>query len=283
MSKSILGDGQIGDFPLDELPDDVIVVILSFCSIEFLMKRACLVSKKWRDFIDSQTLWKLKCIQQGVAIPPGLPMQYRDYQLLCLKNAFGRNLLRNWDASEEFSFWRCYYNRKRRALHAATGIKVEESTWKESNGCQALSELNIGTTRCWATSCIMVTLSQKVDLIDQGLTPAILDHIQPVIHVSVWIAARFDCASHYVIEVSLLGEKGQMLREGLKFTKTRDVPQYGDSSWVKIGHSFRNYGRGVRIVKFVHGGMDTQFRVGNYGPKMAAPSVRVEIEGKLKN
>ena len=40
-------------------------------------------------------------------------------------------------------------------------------------------------------------------------------------------------------------------------------------------HFFRNYGVGVRYVKFEHDGQDTQFWAGHYGSKITGSTVKL--------
>lgn len=40
---------------------------------------------------------------------------------------------------------------------------------------------------------------------------------------------------------------------------------------------FKNYGPGVRFIKFYHGGVDTQFWAGHYGSKMSGACVKLMI------
>ena len=158
-------------------------------------------------------------------------------------------------------------------------VKIEESNSKERYGTKPLSDLDLGTTICWALShSSLGMLSQEVDLIEEGLTPNVLDNLQPSITVSAWTASRSDCGSEYIIHVSLLSTSGVRSKPVQSFKETRNVSSWGNNSWVKISHTFRNYGRGVRSIKFSHGGKCTKCWSGNYGPKLAVPSVRVDID-----
>ena len=270
-----MGSGSSMDFPLDDLPDEVLVVILSFCPDQFLIRKACLVCKKWKDICNGQTLWRLKCDRSGVTIPDTLPLEYRDYKRLCLRNVFGRNLLKNWDASKGLDHW----SHNTQSYHRQAGIKIENSIPSESCGSDPISELNLGTTKCWAFTYWLETMEQKIDLIKEGMTPEILDNLQPGITVSAWTAARFDCASKFMLIVTLHGENGKVLGETKHvFEEERVVPQWDDHSWVKISHTFCDYGTGVRQVAFMVGGTDKQFWAGNFGPKVAAPCVKIELQ-----
>ena len=264
-----MGSGTSVEFPIDDLPEEVLVAILSFCPDHFLINTASYVCKKWRDISRGQTLWRLKCQRGGVTIPDELPVEYRDYRKLYKSNVFGRNLLKNWDAGEGLKHWMF----RGEPCHANSGIVTEDSTPRRSYGSEPLSELDLGAAKCWAFSYWLERLMQQVDLIKSGLTPEILDDLQPPITVSVWTAARRDCASQYSLTVTLLGDVGADILA--QFEDSREVGQWDDNSWVKISHTFRSYGKDVRRLNFVNSGKDKQFWAGNYGPKVGCPSVRV--------
>lgn len=44
---------------------------------------------------------------------------------------------------------------------------------------------------------------------------------------------------------------------------------------------FKNYGPGVRFIKFYHGGMDTQYWSGHYGSKMSGACVKLTLPAPL--
>lgn len=43
----------------------------------------------------------------------------------------------------------------------------------------------------------------------------------------------------------------------------------------QVTHVFKNYGKGVRYVRFVHGGKDTQFWAGWYGIRVTNSCVEI--------
>lgn len=43
----------------------------------------------------------------------------------------------------------------------------------------------------------------------------------------------------------------------------------------QVTHTFKNYGKGVRYVQFVHGGKDTQFWAGWYGIRVTNSCVEI--------
>ena len=53
----------------NKLPEDVLIVILSFCPGSFLTNTAPLVSRKWRELCQRKTLWRIKCQRDRVTVP----------------------------------------------------------------------------------------------------------------------------------------------------------------------------------------------------------------------
>lgn len=51
--------------------------------------------------------------------------------------------------------------------------------------------------------------------------------------------------------------------------------------FLQFEHEFKNYGKGLRKIKFSHGGQDSQFWAGHYGSKMAGACVRMEVPDGL--
>ncbi|KAH8040848.1 hypothetical protein HPB51_013018 [Rhipicephalus microplus] len=84
-------------FPLMTLPDQLIEYVLSFVSHTDLLKSCRNTCKLFRNIIDSNSFWKIKCLRDGKSIPvfhlQELPPRY--YLRIYTGNPYGRNLLRN--------------------------------------------------------------------------------------------------------------------------------------------------------------------------------------------
>lgn len=50
----------------------------------------------------------------------------------------------------------------------------------------------------------------------------------------------------------------------------------------QVKHEFKNYGRGLRKIRFADGGRDRQHWAGHYGSKMAGAHVKVKIPDAIK-
>ena len=83
---------------LSVIPEEVLVHILSYLPGKHLIHVCRVVCKLWKAIIDSASLWIRKCEREGVVIPPTAHSLQLDFRVLYLKNPYGRNLLRNWNA-----------------------------------------------------------------------------------------------------------------------------------------------------------------------------------------
>lgn len=51
------------------------------------------------------------------------------------------------------------------------------------------------------------------------------------------------------------------------------VDQWNSAKWTEVSHTFSDYPPGVRHILFQHGGQDTQFWAGWYGPRVTNSSI----------
>lgn len=148
----------------------------------------------------------------------------------------------------------------------------------EPNNCggsKAVSTIGLKNCHhCWATSYGWCNKSQLIDLLAEGCTEEILDRVRPQIEILDWVAARFDCACKYVLEVSLLSLNKSLL-DSHETSKT--WAQWDDNSWNKVTLTFSSYPEGVRYIQLMHGGKDLQFWAGHYGPKITGTSVVLKL------
>ncbi|XP_041130876.1 F-box only protein 44-like isoform X2 [Polyodon spathula] len=104
--------------------------------------------------------------------------------------------------------------------------------------------------------------------------------VQKYFVTSFSYAPRWDCGSKYEVCIQLLSAKQKVIQQ----FKPEPVifPQWNDMEWKQMTHVFSGYGRGVRFVKFSHGGSDTQFWAGWYGIRVTDSSVMVEAEHRAR-
>ncbi|XP_037740395.1 F-box only protein 17 [Chelonia mydas] len=244
------------------LPDELLALILSWVPGRLLVTRCRLVCRRWRDLLDGPTVWRLQGERR-----PGLRATLAAARLclppqwsrICLLEPLGRNLLRNPCGQDQFRHWQ--------VEHGGNGWKVEE------NRCPVEGA---PAQTCFVSSFEWCIKSQLVDLLKQGLWEELLDNYQPEIYISDWWGAREDCGCEYSICVKLLAADGRTVIA--KFQANPDpIQQWNDAQYHQVSYWFRQYGRGVRYVHFLHKGKDTHFWAGHYGARITNSTVMVKL------
>ncbi|XP_048639564.1 F-box only protein 44 isoform X3 [Marmota marmota marmota] len=91
--------------------------------------------------------------------------------------------------------------------------------------------------------------------------------------VKDWFAARPDCGSKYQLCVQLLSSAHAPL--GTFQPDPVMIQQKSDAQWREVSHTFSNYPPGVRYIWFQHGGVDTHYWAGWYGPRVTNSSITI--------
>ncbi|KAF2351018.1 F-box domain [Trinorchestia longiramus] len=245
---------------------------------------------------------------------------------LCYMKPFARNLLKEGSAEQlqghvdtpygsggsqkltSIPYWRILSN-------GGDGWQVERPPIGADVVPQDLTPYGGG---CYVTSYTECCKEQIINFRTEfSGSPKLMDHIQPLISVSEWVAGRHDCDSHYRVSVELLSRKGHVLHSwghsvdlGPSYTGTQWVQVMvqwctaqlqwvhvmvqwctaqlqwvqvmvqwctAQLEWVQVSHQFRNYGRGVAALRFRHLGRDRRMWAGWYGSKMTAATVMLSV------
>ncbi|XP_013359768.1 PREDICTED: F-box only protein 6 isoform X3 [Chinchilla lanigera] len=88
---------------------------------------------------------------------------------------------------------------------------------------------------------------------------------------SYGFAARRDCGCTYQIRVQLVSADYIILASFEPPPVT--IEQWNDATWTEVSHTFSDYPPGVRHILFQHGGQDTQYWAGWYGPRVTNSSI----------
>ncbi|XP_069466026.1 F-box only protein 6-like isoform X2 [Ambystoma mexicanum] len=214
---------------INDLPEDVLVELLSHVAEYDLIHCCRLVCSLWRDVVDMPTLWKRKCQLEGFSPKGGIriPDDWKSFYFLF---KLRKNLIRNPCAKEGFNSWR-----------------IDE----DGGDKWAIEELPGGHGQ-----------------------PIPLPDVKKYFVTSFSYAARYDCGCQYEVCVQLLSEDFIVLQEFCPEPVLID--QWSDAKWRQMSHTFRNYGPGVRHIKFQHGGKDRQFWAGWYGVRVTSSSLVIE-------
>ncbi|XP_075046313.1 F-box only protein 44-like [Mixophyes fleayi] len=245
------------------LPEDVLLKILSYVPAPGLIHRCRLVCTLWRDIVDSQTLWKIKCQQSGY-IAKNCLKHPKDWKHFYYISSLKQNLLKNPLALEGFQFWNI-------ELNGGDQWAVEDLA--DDSGLIFKDE---NVTKYFVTSYETCKKSQLIDLKKMGYGEQFMDLVQPDIVIRDWFSARIDCGCQYEVLVRLLSKKKRLLKEFKPDPVIME--QWSEGLWQQMTHTFSNYGRGVRFIYFQHGGRDTQFWAGWYGVRVTNSSITLEPE-----
>uniref|UniRef100_A0A8C2E551 Si:rp71-1k13.6 n=1 Tax=Cyprinus carpio TaxID=7962 RepID=A0A8C2E551_CYPCA len=219
--------------------------------------RVCrLVCREWKELVDSAAHWRERCRREGIQPqdPSRAPDSWCQFYFLTKKR---RNLLKNPRAEDKLQGWKIVQNGGDRWVAGENRNPFPDET----------------VTKCFVTSYGLCLKQQLIDLKKEGYNEAFMDQLQPHIKISDWYAPRCDCGSVYQICVELLDQK----KKPISTFEPEQVffPQWNNQQWCEMTHVFKDYGPGVRFIRFTHGGKDTQFWAGWYGIRVTNSSVEI--------
>ncbi|XP_060114746.1 F-box only protein 6-like isoform X2 [Heteronotia binoei] len=248
---------------IGDLPEDLLLHLLSLVPGRDLIRNCRLVCSQWRDLVDVPTLWKRKCQREG-HLPRGQERSVPDWKIFYFLCILKRNLIKNPAAEDSFKHWKIDSN--------------EGDEWKVEDlpGAHGRNFPQPAIQKYFVTSYGPCMKSQVIDLKKEGYWAELMDKTKPDIVVKDWYAARFDCGCQYKLNVRLLSANYIVLAE---FDPEKVmIEQWSDAEWREMTHTFHNYPSGVRYIYFQHGGQDTQFWAGWYGVRVTNSSITIGPE-----
>ncbi|NXV96021.1 FBX6 protein, partial [Calonectris borealis] len=243
-----------------DLPEDVLVELLSLLPARELIRTCRLVCTQWRYVVDLTTLWKRKCQREGFYVQ-SLDRSVSDWKIFYMLCNLKRNLIKNPRAEENFQHWKLDNN-------DGDKWKIEVLPGPHGKGMP-----DPEVQKYFVTSYGPCFKSQLITLQKEGYWNQLMDEKRPEIVVKDWYAARFDCGCRYELTVRLLSEDYIVLEEFRPEPVV--IEQWNDAMWREISHTFQNYPAGVRYIWFQHGGQDTQFWAGWYGIRVTNSSITI--------
>uniref|UniRef100_A0A2I3RWU1 F-box protein 6 n=1 Tax=Pan troglodytes TaxID=9598 RepID=A0A2I3RWU1_PANTR len=228
---------------INELPENILLELFTHVPARQLLLNCRLVCSLWRDLIDLMTLWKRKCLREGF-ITEDWDQPVANWKIFYFLRSLHRNLLRNPCAEGAAKAWV-------RGGHAEhTQVRKPPTLLPR-----------------------MCLKSQLVDLVAEGYWEELLDTFRPDIVVKDWFAARADCGCTYQLKVQLASADYFVLASFEPPPVT--IQQWNNATWTEVSYTFSDYPRGVRYILFQHGGRDTQYWAGWYGPRVTNSSIVV--------
>lgn len=245
---------------INELPENILLEVFIHVPARQLLLHCRPVCSLWRDLIDLMTLWKRKCLQEGF-ITKDWDEPVSNWKIFFFLCSLRRNLLHNPCAEEDMRSWELDFN-------GGDHWKVESIP-----GAHGTDFPDQRVKKYFVTSFQLCLKSQLIDLKAEGYWEELLDNFRPDIIVTDWFAPRADCGCTYNIKVKLLSDDYIVL-ESFEPPPVK-IKQWSDARWTKISHTFSDYPPGVRYIHFQHGGKDTQYWAGWYGPRVTNSSIIV--------
>lgn len=243
---------------INELPENILLEVFTYVPARQLLLHCRPVCSLWRDLIDVATLWKRKSLHEGF-VTEDYDVPVADWKIFYFLCSLRRNLLRNPCAEEGMRSWKIDCN------------GGDEWMVESLPGPHGKDFPDSKVKHYFVTSYHLCLKSQSVDLKAEGYWEELMDEFRPDIVIKDWFAARADCGCTYRICVQLVSANNITLASFEPPPVT--IPQWNDAEWTEVSHTFSDYPPGVRHIVFQHGGKDTQYWAGWYGPRVTNSSI----------
>ncbi|XP_067329033.1 uncharacterized protein [Anolis sagrei] len=226
---------------IEDLPEDLLLDILSLVprnDLVFSCRRVC---SRWRYLVDLPVLWKRKCRRMGFHLEgsdSGLwdwrTFYFHHIQRNLVKNPCGEEFLDFWEAnqpywevSEDVLSGRCvqFYERCLRIPRPPQEIR-RCFVFNSSDGPRS------GTKR------------QRITLREEGYSNRLMDESRPKIIVKDW--QYYSWRSGSQLHVKLLSAGLEVLQE------CHLLSSNSDDWWNELSHTFEGYPSGVRHIDLEH-------------------------------
>lgn len=248
---------------INALPDNILLELFTHVPARQLLLHCRPVCSLWRDLIDLATLWKRKCLREGF-VTEAWDQPVADWKIFYFLRSLHRNLLDNPCAEDGLRAWQIDSN------------GGDEWQVESCPGAHGTNFPDPTVKKYFVTSYSMCLKSQLVDLKAHGYWEELLDKVRPDIEVRDWFAARADSGCSYHLRVQLTSADYIVLASFEPPPVT--IHQWNDAAWTEVSHTFSDYPPGVRHIFFQHGGKDTQFWAGWYGPRVTNSSIIISYK-----
>uniref|UniRef100_A0A8C1KQ96 Zgc:114081 n=1 Tax=Cyprinus carpio TaxID=7962 RepID=A0A8C1KQ96_CYPCA len=236
-----------------DVPLAVVEEILLNLPAHQVVRVCSLVCREWKELVDSASHWRERCRRERIQ-PCDASRTPDDWRLFYFITKNRRNLLKNPRAEDKLKGWKIVQN--------------GGDCWVAEENRKPFPDETV--TKCYVTSYGLCLKQQLIYLKKEGYSDAFMDQLQPHIKISDWYAPRFDCGCQYEICVELLDQRKKPI---CTFQPEKVFfEQWNDEPWCQMTHVFKDYGPGVRFIRFTHGGVDTQFWSGWFGIRVTNSS-----------
>ncbi|XP_017209051.1 uncharacterized protein isoform X2 [Danio rerio] len=238
-----------------EIPLDVVEEILLNLPAHQVVRVCRLVCPEWKELVDSAAHWRERCRREGIQ-PCDASRPPVDWCQFYILNKNRRNLIKNPKAEAGLQGWEI----------AGNG----DACWLTEENRKPFPENTV--TRCFVSFNGLCLKRQLIDLQKEGYSAAFMDQLQPDIKISDWYTTNTHYKNLYQVNMQLLDEEMQAITSYHPYKMFLEGDNY---PWCEITHVFRNYGPGVRFIRFTHGGLGKQTPRGHNGIRLTNSSVEI--------
>ncbi|XP_042333951.1 F-box only protein 44-like isoform X2 [Sceloporus undulatus] len=172
---------------IEDLPEIVLVEILSWVPRKELILNCRLVCSCWRDLVDLPFLWKRKCQRMGF-YPETSSDTFQDWRTLCFLKCI-RNLVKNPCGEEGLYFWYLDWNRWTASLEIMPTERIQLERLYNYKCCIPMPRPPQDIQRCFIFTCQKSCSSeyaykgQHICLREKGYSDRLMDEFRPIIRV----------------------------------------------------------------------------------------------------
>ncbi|XP_077787526.1 F-box only protein 44-like [Podarcis muralis] len=230
---------------IGNLPDHVMLDILSLIPMNELILSCRLVCSRWRDLVDLPIFWRSKYRHKN----ENLKKTKEFYVFSHLE----RNLIKNPCGEEGLDFWETQTSPrgqwKTKEMSEADSSKLQKWDFLQrhfyvKDDAIPYQEVN----KCFAAYGRLCVKSQLITLKDEGYWDELMDEGRPTIVVKDWFYGVL--GRRYQLSVKLLSADFTVIREYC--SKGRYTCYSEDEEWREVSHTFHNFPPGVRHIFFQH-------------------------------
>ncbi|XP_063001167.1 F-box only protein 44-like [Elgaria multicarinata webbii] len=232
-----------------DLPEGVLLDVLSLVPSKDLICNCRLVCSQWRDLVDLPILWKRKFEQEDSA------SDWKESKIFYILCHMEKNLIQNPCGEEGLDSWEI-------EVPPEGQWKTEEVSEKDSLELETTDILlrNIymkdedipyqHVKKCFVACNGLCVKSQRITLKDHGYWDQLIDEINPTIVVKDWYYYTRHCL--YRLCVKLLSADFKVLQEYCSGDEYKS--DLKDNEWREVSYTFNSCPAGVRHVLFQHQG-----------------------------
>ncbi|CAI5783055.1 F-box only protein 44-like [Podarcis lilfordi] len=227
---------------MENLPEHILLDILSLVPASDLIYNCRLVCSQWRDLVDLPVLWKRKFQKRDHDSSPK-PLAFYIFSRL------KKNLIKNPDGQDGLDSWEIqtpaegHWETEELSIEDSKSVRQMLSPYKMGYFWENDEDAPVQLYKCFASRNRPCSKSQLITLKDEGYWDELMDEARPTMEVKDCFSSGYD--SCYTLTVKLLSADSEVLKEH----------QYKEpcvSTWYPVSHTIYDCPQGVRHILFEH-------------------------------